>query len=230
MAMRKVGANAYLREFIPIVYFSIVFTGWKLFSAGSSESLVWSGLCFVLSFLGWKLFSASSPGMKFGSCTNGWLSTLVFCSFVIGTPYVAWKLFSAGFIASFYGSVYFISGVCFGWQLFSAGSPATQNGYFAMATLIILFGDRYSFGSSDFSSLSRRDGFLSSFFAYAQAVCNLCGVGVSLSLLFYFLRHSRIRQLFFFYCLMQTFSFPCATATKRPTCKSNCSIYVYIYA
>jgi len=31
-------------NFIPIVYFSIVFTGWKLFSAGSSESLVWSGL------------------------------------------------------------------------------------------------------------------------------------------------------------------------------------------
>ena len=180
MAMRKVGANAYLREFIPIVCFSIVFTGWKLFSAGSSESFSSSGLFLLLSCLGWKRFSAGSPDMRFGFSWNSLFSTLTFFTVFVAIPYVGWKLFSAGSPESFsaHGSLSTVS--CLGCKL------------------------------------------LESFYFCAQAAAVSSSVLGFLFMPFYCLRQGNIvGRIICFYFLLQTFSFPCATATKRPVCKSK---------
>ena len=179
MAIRKVGPNACFRELVPIVYFAIVSTGLKLFSAGSSETLLTSSLYFVHPSLGWKLFSASSPERKFHFSWNRWFSMLLYFTVLIGSPYVGWKLFSASSLAALYVFVYLITGIRAGWKLFSAGSLATKNGYNYVAIIIGLFGGTDSYATSDISissqigRLSACQGFMAA--CFSLAVCALGG-------------------------------------------------------
>ena len=128
----------------------------KLFSAGSSESLLSFALYFVHPSLGWKLFSAGSPERKCRFSSNCWFSTLLHFTVLIGLPYVGWKLFSASSLASLYVFVYLITGICAGWKLFSAGSLATKNGYNYVAIIIVLLGGTDSFANSEKGSLNRK--------------------------------------------------------------------------
>ena len=165
MAMRKVGRNACGRMLVPMGYTSIVYTVWKLFSAGSPELFCLHWFLIAVSSVGWKLFSAGSPDMKYNfasgqdRCRNGL------------------KLFSA-YSPSVCALVFLVLIICLsGWKFFYASSP-----------------DIYSWLCVCIAHSSQIQRTLRSLLFYGKVLSILCIFGGSLPNLFHGLRQSRLSR------------------------------------